>query len=199
MTAVMLSIRPEWCEKILNGKKTVEIRKSFPKLGIPFKCFIYCTKPIKKTRCGCMEVAEDELYRLPSGEIKCGWSGELMCCEAPYGKDNFLSGKVIAEFNCNTWLFEDVGSFESQDVLDVYFPNSCMTVEQYNEYANGKTTYGWNIYDLKIFEHPKEISDFTPWAGEIPGRKLKRPPQSWCYVEDPYGLEHPELSEDDTN
>ena len=41
--AVLLSIRPEWCEKILGGEKTVEIRKTRPKLEPPFKCYIYCT------------------------------------------------------------------------------------------------------------------------------------------------------------
>lgn len=45
--AVLLSIRPEWCVKILNGEKTVEIRKNRPKLKPPFKCYIYCTKAQK--------------------------------------------------------------------------------------------------------------------------------------------------------
>ena len=45
---VLLSIRPEWCVKILNGEKTVEIRKNRPKLKPPFKCYIYCTKAPKK-------------------------------------------------------------------------------------------------------------------------------------------------------
>lgn len=48
--AVLLSIRPEWCVKILNGEKTVEIRKNRPKLKPPFKCYIYCTKAQKKFR-----------------------------------------------------------------------------------------------------------------------------------------------------
>mgnify|MGYP000780281991 CR=1 FL=1 len=38
--AVLLSIRPEWCVKILNGEKTVEIRKNRPKLKPPFKCYL---------------------------------------------------------------------------------------------------------------------------------------------------------------
>lgn len=46
--AVLLSIRPEWCVKILNGEKTVEIRKNRPKLKSSFKCYIYCTKAQKK-------------------------------------------------------------------------------------------------------------------------------------------------------
>ena len=45
-TAVLLSIRPEWCQKIFRGEKTMEIRKNFPKdfQGQPFKCFVYCAK-----------------------------------------------------------------------------------------------------------------------------------------------------------
>lgn len=41
--AVMLSIRPKWVEKIANGEKTIEVRKTKPKLDTPFKCYIYCT------------------------------------------------------------------------------------------------------------------------------------------------------------
>lgn len=42
--AVLISIRPEWVEKIARGEKTVEVRKTRPKLGTPFKCYIYCTQ-----------------------------------------------------------------------------------------------------------------------------------------------------------
>ena len=41
--AVLISIRPKWVEKILKGEKTLEVRKTRPKLGTPFKCYIYCT------------------------------------------------------------------------------------------------------------------------------------------------------------
>ena len=39
--AVLISIRPEWCEKIINGQKTIEVRKTRPKMNPPFKCYIY--------------------------------------------------------------------------------------------------------------------------------------------------------------
>lgn len=39
--AVLISIRPEWCEKIINGWKTIEVRKTRPKMDTPFKCYIY--------------------------------------------------------------------------------------------------------------------------------------------------------------
>ena len=41
--AVLISIKPRWCDLIMDGKKTVEIRTSRPKINTPFKCYIYCT------------------------------------------------------------------------------------------------------------------------------------------------------------
>ena len=43
--AVLISIRPKWCEKIVGGEKTIEVRKTRPKLDTPFRCYIYCTLP----------------------------------------------------------------------------------------------------------------------------------------------------------
>ena len=43
MKSVLISIKPKWCELIASGKKTVEVRKTVPKLETPFKCYIYCT------------------------------------------------------------------------------------------------------------------------------------------------------------
>ena len=40
-TAVLISIKPKWVNLIFSGKKTVEVRKSIPKLDPPFTCYIY--------------------------------------------------------------------------------------------------------------------------------------------------------------
>ena len=42
--AVLISIRPQWCDKIIGGEKAIEIRKTRPKTETPFKCYIYCTQ-----------------------------------------------------------------------------------------------------------------------------------------------------------
>lgn len=44
MNAVMISIKPRWCEMIARGAKAIEVRKTRPKINMPFKCYIYCTK-----------------------------------------------------------------------------------------------------------------------------------------------------------
>ena len=61
--AVLISIRPEWCQKIMAGRKTVEVRRTRPKMNPPFKCYIY--------KCGngkvvgeflCDQIIEDRTY-----------------------------------------------------------------------------------------------------------------------------------------
>lgn len=42
--AVLISLHPEWCQKIMEGRKTIEVRKTRPKMDTPFKCYIYCTQ-----------------------------------------------------------------------------------------------------------------------------------------------------------
>lgn len=44
MTAVLLSVRPRRCELIASGQKTIEVRKSAPKLETPVKVYIYETQ-----------------------------------------------------------------------------------------------------------------------------------------------------------
>lgn len=43
MKAVLLSIRPEWCDLIIRRQKTLEVRRTSPVHGTPFKAYIYCT------------------------------------------------------------------------------------------------------------------------------------------------------------
>lgn len=44
MKSVLISIKPKYCELIANGKKTIEVRKSRPKIEMPFKCYIYMSQ-----------------------------------------------------------------------------------------------------------------------------------------------------------
>ena len=55
MKAILMSIRPQWCEKIFNGSKTIEVRKSRPSLDMPFKVYVYETKAqfVKSVRGAC--------------------------------------------------------------------------------------------------------------------------------------------------
>ena len=200
MKEVLISIQPKWCALIANGTKTVELRKTKPKLIPPFKCYIYCTKPSKKYqyRAGSMVLNDDELFRLPNGEIKYGNSIELIAYDN-YSKDNFLNGKVIGEFICDR-----IKKFRADNGIQTYYnpliKYTCLSDTEIIKYAKGKPLCGWHISDLKIYDKPKELSEFKKinrecWYADLGLAKrdcskckdescfMSRPPQSWCYVE----------------
>ena len=181
--AVMLSIRPKWVEKIANGEKTIEVRKTKPKLDTPFKCYIYCTLQ-----------GSNEFFRVDLGRDVAKWNR---------GKWADRKGKVIGEFTCDR-IFSinvfDNGSI--QNWLFEHMERSCLTYEELADYiGNGKTGYGWHISDLLIYDQPRELTAFrracpNSWYCEScamywenngtcgnESLYIKRPPQSWCYVE----------------
>ena len=174
--AFRLSVRPKWCEKICNGEKTIEVRKTRPKLDTPFKCYIYCTLP-----------------KYPHEDF----------IATNYPMPQFYGGgKVVGEFTCDR-IFP-INVFDNGGIQNWFFEHmerSCLTYEELADYiGNGKTGYGWHISDLRIYDTPKELSEFKtlcrvdadccacPYYNytkmECDGRVIGRPPQSWCYVEE---------------
>lgn len=165
-TAVMLSIQPKWCALTASGKKTIEIRKTKPKISPPFKCYIYCTKGKERFVQGGMVHGLDDLYRMPSGEIRHGYSEELICCGEKYTKDNFLNGKVIGEFLCDKIidfgnLSTDKWQFLCGDVHEwhkrLIMEKACLSEKEFLAYGG---RYGWHISDLMIYDKPKELGEF---------------------------------------
>lgn len=192
--AVLLSIHPKYCELISDGEKTVEVRKTRPKLETQFKCYIYCTMPKKHFSVGGgLTFSSDDLYRSASGKIKYGDSLELMCYDG-CTKDNFLNGKVIGEFVCDNidrYTDEVVNSSSLENFCgwnDFDLNRACIHPDDLEKYADGKDLYGWHISDLVIYDKPKELGEFLAEGRQTYDcpilTPLKRPPQSWCYVEE---------------
>lgn len=212
--AVLISIQPKWCELIASGKKTVEVRKTRPKLDTPFKVYIYCTKAKEFFSIGGgMYAAADELYRLPTGEIKLGDSFELAAdWSGKYDKDDFLNGKVIGEFVCDRIFAADcdcVAPFDKNTKAYID-KESCISKAEFVKYTKMRLAYGWHISDIVIYDKQKDLSEFyhkcekTPcegcehlkykkvnskerdWCCEYLNYQIPitRPPQSWCYVEE---------------
>lgn len=184
MKAVLLSIRPNWCKLIWSGMKTVEVRKTRPKLETPFKVYIYCT----------------------------GHDGWVM--KLPKAGVQKMDSRVIGEFTCNKIdKLVHVGTMMDINILtldgwykpaDALLQAACLTEAQAEKYLKGGDGYGWHISDLKIYDKPVRLEDF--WAiqpcthrgdcctcrrwdaeklicrGEAFG--IERPPQSWYYVEE---------------
>ena len=166
MKSVLISIRPKWCGLIASGKKTIEVRKTYPKLPTPFKCYIYCTqdKRLSFWKSKTYAYADDRSHNM---------------------FDIRGNGKVIGEFVCDL-----IGLHHSTDI-----PSSCVPVEELEKYANGKRLARWHISDLKIYEKPRELSEFVNGSSRLEFSKTKdglpwkwsgmqKPPQSWCYVEE---------------
>lgn len=143
--AVLLSIRPEWCDLILRGKKTMEVRKNYPKhlyeKGKPFKVYIYCTK------------APQQLITIfKDGE-------ETMDGEIHHGKPVFVKfdkllpdsvrGKtqmVVGEFVCDK-IYEVAPLNHTPDDFE---QQACMDRDQIWEYLHGQG-WAWHISELKIY------------------------------------------------
>ena len=180
MKSVLISIQPKWCELIASGKKTIEVRKTKPKLDTPFKVYIYCTNN--------------------GGSLHTGYGG-LYYHKSNMGKNDSscINGKVIGEFVCDCII-----SHCEMANADIAEQRGCIKREMLFEYANGKELYGWHISNLVIYDKPRELSEFQKpcirdcdcagcenayytrdygFEGCALEEGLTRPPQSWCYVE----------------
>ena len=179
--AVLISVRPEWCEKIARGEKTIEVRKTRPKLETPFKCYIYCT------------AIKDRIKYTDEFDI-------------PLSTGQWMGNKnVVGEFVCDYiygFTADDDYSYGVYDIDDDLVIKTGLVNGDLWSYGKGKPLFGWRISDLKIYDQPKSLSDFRkPCVNDLycdscamfrEYRKscgnatlcIIRPPQSWCYVEE---------------
>lgn len=173
MKSVLLSIKPKYCELIAAGKKTIEVRKTKPKLKTPFKCFIY--------ECKGKEVSK--IIDIPKEQ-----GGGVLDYYEYEG-----CGKVIGEFVCDAIIVDKTFGHD-----DLFNAAACLSVAEVAAYCINKETFVWHISNLVIYDKPKELSEFYKhdntydnafgWVFEDRPKKvpIKRPPQSWCYVEGTY-------------
>lgn len=176
--SILISIQPKWCKLIASGRKTVEIRKSRPKLETPFKVYIYCTKGKEKLLD--VMVDGDECY----GETYHGGPVFIKCFSERFYNENYECGnrKIIGEFTVD-YIDEIVPNESYNEKTKESEPyclhalqtlvGSHLTKEEIQKYLGDNRGYGWHISDLVIYDTPKELSEF----GKI------KPPQSWCYVD----------------
>lgn len=162
MKSVLISIKPKYCELIVNGEKTIEVRKSRPKIETPFKCYIYMSQGDLKY----LGSYSEWIYKNRMKVI-----GEFTC-DNVYNLVNAFGGIIFADENLN--------QLEPQLFRDM----SCLTDEKTADYLGNKDGYGWHISDLKIYDKPKELSEFFTPMGKRPSYMIERPPQSWQYVEE---------------
>ena len=166
MKAVLISIQPKWCELIASRRKTIEVRKTRPKMETPFKCYIYCTE------------GKDTVY----------YMAKIGLCETRY------DGKVIGEFVCDDIIVDERG--ENADVFSKYAQLSLVEQKKYgaNKPLFGWHISKLKIYykpkELEWFRkcHKCEYGPLERCKRHefsCDGTyKIVNPPQSWCYVEE---------------
>lgn len=165
MKSVLLSIKPEGCELIAARKKLLEIRKNRPKIDVPFKVYMQCTKSeptiLKRSFVGKGKPLFDII---PKNDVDC------------YNQSYVWNGKVIGEFVC-----DDIEMWNEEECLEInpatghsyLCEMSCVPWRELKQYwGDSEDIYTWHISDLVIYDKPKELSEFG----------LTRPPQSWRYV-----------------
>lgn len=176
--AVLISIRPEWCEKIADGEKTIEVRKTRPKMNPPFKCYIY-----RSVQGGVIGefVCDDIFERIvrvggncePPKYCICDWN---MDCTP---LDTLLAGACLTKDELEKYLDGGVGYGwhisdlkiynQPKELNEFWFPPDLYCEKErcgscpYDQVADVNGEYG---YDCE-------------WK-----RPLKRAPQSWQYVEE---------------
>ena len=168
MKSVLISIQPKWCELIASGKKTVEVRKTRPKLETPFKVYIYCTQGLFKD----LGVIGNEMYQKRMkviGEFVCDDIAKILNFVTHFG----VEGRPERELNT-------IARASCLDYMDML-----------GYLGTEKDGYAWHISDLKIYDPPKKLSEFCSYDARIyigengfpmPTHAITRPPQSWCYV-----------------
>lgn len=204
MKAILISTRPQWVEKILNGIKKDEIRKGIALFKAINKLIeeqgvapmlLYCTK-------GRLNLIYDQDY---DDETHAWEKGKYILVD--YGDTYSLNGKVVARFNATA---EEICYLDTLDVFATLklgkslMKRSCLTVDEMKTYLNGRNGTAIHINDLEIFDRPKELNDFKTKLHIKGGCKncpqytgfsmpycktcdfllpLTRAPQSYCFIE----------------
>jgi len=169
---LLISIHPQHAVNILNGKKTLELRKSVPKDYVGW-VNVYVTKGKPYIR-------------------KLGDNYFTECSKVDVYK---LNGKVAFRF----WFdeFEYIAEFSAREMLINVLDRLSITKKELKNYLKGKYGYAWHIKQLEIFDKPKGLSEFQTrkliketlyWYGESKYyfETLKKPPQRsvWVYTKE---------------
>ena len=175
MKAIMISIKPEWCAKIMNKEKTIEVRKNKALANAIQKLinengfadiYVYCSKNNKK------HLYPVSLLDKQNKVFKRGYKESDID-----NRTNYLNGKVVFKFRCYKVEKFPYISDEYDKLI-----GSCLSEKELLDYStekfeNGirfvKTIYAIHISKLEIFDKPKELREFN----------LTKAPQNFCYLE----------------
>ena len=135
--AVLISICPEWVNRIISGEKTVEIRKNRPNLKTPYKCYIYMTKQRKPftIRTSGRRYDGRIVAEFICDSVKCIMEEQFVVKE---DAEKALEGSLMTINQAKNYAIWKNGAphYECKDL------------------------YAWHISNLKIYDDPKHLSEF---------------------------------------
>lgn len=184
MKSVLISIQPKWCELIAAGDKTLEVRKNKPKLQIPFKCYIYRTKGHVK------HIVNGKWFKMHVGgsvigEFVCNDISVIECSSDAYSYWNKQSCMTMDDFiaYCDGqelygWHISNLKIYEKPKKLSEFL-KPCICPEM--PYCPSCSVGYEYISETEAEFYRVDGECNTEW---ICMNHLKRPPQSWCYVEE---------------
>lgn len=135
MKKVLMSIKPQWVEKIFAGIKTIEVRRSAPKIDTPFEVLVYETKGATDT-----PWVDEDGHFIYKGR-----------------------GQVIGSFVCDGIIDVYVPLSKQAAPLDkeIVERDACLSLSEIQKYAGNKMFLrGLHITEPKLFDKPKELSEF---------------------------------------
>ena len=165
MKEILMSIRPQWCEKIFNGSKTIEVRKSRPSIPTPFKVYVYETKGKTKYWSQPMPIPYTEGRGKVIGSFVCDrveeYEGEFWDddtyerIQEPWEPSDFAE---YGEYEYDT--IGENGEFYGKGIE--LSKQSCLSWNELRKYVGQglKDFYGWHITEAKLFDTPKELEEF---------------------------------------
>ncbi len=153
MKAIILSIKPEYALNILNGNKTLELRKSVPK---GFKGWVYCyvtkAKPYLNCWYGKCYLVKDYTYDELIDDGSIPHNGTI---PFRFWYDEY---ETVHLDDHEVYLYTDVAEYNVMyDVLE----KLCLDYREIVNYGNGKDLYGWHIKKLEVFDKPMMLNEFT--------------------------------------
>lgn len=193
MQYIMQSIQSEHTENILSGKKTIEIRTTKPNIELPCEVYIYCTKGGKVLTTKTPKGEERKL----NGKVVAKYTLNTID-EYPYiefdsnGLKNYLIKNDELKRTCITyeqmckygkkkklygWNIDNLIIFENPEML-MAFRKECKDKHRYCPCCNhGYISYGEDTTKEDIAEGGVDTEWFCcNW--------VKKPPQSWFYVQE---------------
>lgn len=166
--AVLISIKPKWAEKIVNGYKTIEVRRTRPKIDTPFKCYIYCTYG-----------QENENYMLGKrgkviGDFVCDKIEKIKPCFEYYSNGYDIDDDTLSKTYLTREQFMEYGKGKSLygwHISDLKIYDEPKPIMQFYKPCpiEWKNCPGCELY-----------STYTGCCMN----NIDRPPESWCYVEE---------------